>query len=83
MMNLPKPNHIINDYTDYYVSYNNVDTDPDLYGCDTTAIVLGNMEKFLILNGDHRGQLKGKPIEFAIQYFKDNIDLKNFRSESV
>lgn len=38
-------------YEGFYVSYNNYDA--DIYGCDTTAIVLGQMQVFWILNGDH------------------------------
>ena len=40
----------------WYVSYNNRDIKD--YGCDTTALVLGQMEYFLILNGDHRAGLQ-------------------------
>ena len=36
----------------WYISYNNYDRAS--YGSDTTALVLGQMEYFLILNGDHR-----------------------------
>ena len=36
----------------WYVSYNNYSTRD--YGCDTTALVLGQGEYFIILNGDHR-----------------------------
>ncbi len=40
----------------WYISYNNYDR--ATYGSDTTALVLGQMEYFLILNGDHRQGLK-------------------------
>lgn len=36
----------------WYISYN--DTNIADYGCDTTALVLGQMEYFIILKGDHR-----------------------------
>lgn len=36
----------------WYISYNNCDI--AAYGSDTTALVLGQMEYFLILVGDHR-----------------------------
>ena len=36
----------------FYISYN--DHDIDIYGCDTTSFVIGQMEGFLTLNGDHR-----------------------------
>jgi len=41
-------------YEGFYVSYN--DNDIDVYGCKTTALVLGQMQRFFILNGDHRKQ---------------------------
>lgn len=36
----------------WYISYN--DRDTLRYGSDTTALVLGQFEYFLILSGDHR-----------------------------
>lgn len=38
-------------YEGFYISYNNHDT--DIYKSDTTALVLGQMEFFFILNGNH------------------------------
>lgn len=35
----------------WYISFNSSSRD---YGCETTALVLGQMEYFLILKGDHR-----------------------------
>lgn len=35
----------------WYISYNPSARD---YGCKTTALVLGDCEYFLVLNGDHR-----------------------------
>lgn len=40
----------------WYISYNNRDN--QTYGSDTTALVLGQMEYFFILNGDHRQAFK-------------------------
>lgn len=40
----------------WYISYNNHDR--RTYGSDTTALVLGQMEYFFILNGDHRQGFK-------------------------
>lgn len=64
-------------YDGWYISYNNHDY--DTYGCDTTAIVLGQMQKFFILNGDHCEKLldavKVKdPLESALAYFKSCKD---------
>jgi hypothetical protein len=40
----------------WYISYNNHDIGD--YGSDTTALVLGQMEYFIVLNGDHRKQFQ-------------------------
>jgi len=40
----------------WYISYNN--HDHASYGCDTTALVLGQGEYFLILKGDHRSEFQ-------------------------
>jgi hypothetical protein len=66
----------------FYISYNNHDT--DLYGSDTTALVLGQMEKFYILNGDHRAQyatLIESGFDACLEYFRANISLINMRSD--
>ena len=66
----------------FYVSYNDVDR--DIYGGDTTALVLGQMERFFILNGDHRGQyasLIERGFDACLAYFRDHEDLVNFRSD--
>ena len=39
----------------WYISFNPSARD---YGCKTTALVLGDCEYFLVLNGDHRLGLK-------------------------
>lgn len=43
-------------YEGFYVSYNSHDRDS--YGDVTTALVLGQMQKFFILNGDHRAGIQ-------------------------
>lgn len=40
----------------WYVSYNNYDI--NAYGADTTAIVLGQGEYFIVLLGDHRDGIR-------------------------
>ena len=50
------PNKIIIDTEEYYISYNNRDS--DVYGCSTTALVVGKALRFLILNGNHSKQYK-------------------------
>lgn len=66
----------------FYVSYNERDT--DIYGCDTTALVLGQMEHFYILNGDHRAryaQIVHQGLDACLAYFGEHIDEINLRSE--
>lgn len=68
----------------FYISYNDHDT--SIYGSDTTALVLGQMEKFYILNGDHRAKyekLIESGFDACMEYFKANIHLINKRSEKI
>lgn len=60
-------------YDGFYISYNNYDL--DIYGSDTTALVLGQMEEFLILNGNHIKEYKklnGEPFSKYLDYFRKN-----------
>ena len=70
-------------YKGFYISYNSHDV--SLYGDITTALVLGQMEKFLILNGDHRAGYAAATAEGGFEaclgYFKNNISQANKRSE--
>ncbi len=73
----------------WYISYNNRVWD---YGCDTTALVLGQMEYFLILNGDHREEFN-KIIELhclgqsrlkrCLDYVRNNKDKLNPQSDPI
>lgn len=65
----------------WYVSYN--DRDTAAYGGVTTALVIGQMEYFLILNGDHREGLRAKYLRDCIQYIRDHRDQLNKRSEPL
>jgi hypothetical protein len=68
------PNRIAQEYKTFYVSYNT--TDYFTYGAITTALVIGQMEIFYILEGDHREAYKtiGDDLEKSIEYFQFNID---------
>lgn len=70
-------------YEGFYVSYNSHDRDS--YGDVTTALVLGQMEKFFILNGDHRAGYTAAAaeggFEKCLEYFKKNPGLVNKYSE--
>lgn len=65
-------------YDGFYVSYNNYDI--NIYGDVTTALVLGQMEKFFILNGNHTEEYK-KLIDcgFAecLEYFNSHTEQVN------
>ncbi len=78
-----RPNHVV-DYDEYYISYNNYDV--AVYGDVTTALVIGQMEGFLILNGNHQdGFNEASKDGFAgcLEYFNENIDQANRYSEHV
>lgn len=65
-------------YKGFYISYNDYDT--DIYGSDTTALVLGVGEEFFILNGNHVEEyrkLDGQPFSKYLDYFYANESLIN------
>ncbi|SHJ57609.1 hypothetical protein SAMN02745136_00432 [Anaerocolumna jejuensis DSM 15929] len=62
-------------YDGFYVSYNNYDR--AIYGDVTTALVLGQMQKFYILTGNHCEQyeeLINQGFFRCLEYFKANIN---------
>ena len=66
----------------FYISYN--DSDVDIYGCDTTALVIGQMEKFYILNGDHRHKYSTlSTLDECISYYRANLGISNRRSDPL
>ena len=68
----------------FYVSYNDHDT--AIYGSVTTALVLGQMEKFYVLNGDHRAmysKLIAHGFDACLGYFEANIGEINKYSEKI
>lgn len=71
-----------NTYDGFYVSYNSHDT--DIYGDVTTALVLGQMQKFYILNGNHSEEyvkIIDDGFEKCMEYFKKNINKINKYSD--
>lgn len=70
----PRHNDII-ESKDHYISYNFADR--SVYGTDTTAIVIGQMQRFYILKGDHTEYLKDKNFKQCMEYFQNNIGLKH------
>lgn len=66
----------------FYISYN--DRDASIYGSVTTALVIGQMERFFILNGDHTAAYRkiiNDGLEACMAYFEENIDQINKRSD--
>lgn len=77
----PLPNTVFPSDT-FFISFNNTDT--GIYGNVTTALVLGQMERFYILNGDHRQGFKtaakhGLPA--CLDYFNQHLLEANHLSE--
>lgn len=74
----------------WHISYNNRDVAD--YGSDTTAIVLGQSEYFIILNGDHRDGLRqaidnkelfDTKLGVCLDYARNHRDQLNFRSDKL
>lgn len=79
----PIPNTII-EADGFYISYNN--HDHAIYGCDTTALVFGQMQAFYILNGDHRAgyeAVMGDGYEACLAYFRSHRDKMNKFSDKA
>lgn len=70
-------------YRGFYISYNTRDS--GIYGCPTTALVLGQMQKFFILNGNHLSNYE-KLVEYGFykcyDYFMNHISQINSFSDS-
>lgn len=80
------PNQILSPADkNFYVSFN--DTDTRIYGDVTTALVIGQMEHFLILNGDHRNAYaeladRDADLDAYIEYFKRSCSQLNKLSDA-
>ena len=71
-------------YDGFYVSFNNYDI--AIYGDVTTALVLGQMQKFYILTGNHSKQYKkliSQGFFKCLDYFKANINQAHINSDKV
>ena len=69
-------------FNDFYVSFYRYDIAD--YGDSTTAIVLGQGQFFMILNGDHRLGLASVVqggFQACLSYFLAHIDQANMRSD--
>lgn len=70
----------------FYVSYSSYYQDVAVYGSDTTALVVGQMQLFFILDGDHRKQYKElieQGFGACLKYYKDNISRSNKYSDRL
>lgn len=70
------------EYGGFYISYNNYDIAE--YGCATTALVVGQMQKFFILKGDHRdayNKVFSEGFDACLSYYKDNLSLSHPHSK--
>lgn len=71
-MQFPKHNNT-DDKIDCYISYNFGDI--SIYGTDTTAIVIGQMQRFYILKGNHFENLKNLTnFKDCIEYYLNNLN---------
>jgi hypothetical protein len=66
---------------DFYVSFNDVDV--SLYGAETTAVVLGQMQRFYVLSGNHEKALVGKSFPECLEYLHAHASELNHRSEPL
>ena len=71
---LPMTQNTTVDGEGFYNSYNFIDR--AAYGSDTTALVLGQMQRFYILTGDHRlryAPLIPQGLDACLAYYRDHI----------
>jgi hypothetical protein len=83
MPSFPVPNSITRGHG-FYVSYNTVDT--SIYGSDTTALVVGQMEHFYILIGDHRdalARLVDQGVDACLSYFSSHPEQHHHHCDRV
>jgi len=69
----------------FYISHLPYSPNGD-YGCETTALVLGQMQRFFILKGDHRKQFAevfDKGFTACFKYYCDNIQLSHSFSDKI
>ena len=81
-MFIPSTPNLITQAADFYVSYNPVDV--SIYGDVTTALVVGQMERFYILNGDHQAAYRDlipQGFNACLDYFIEHIGEMNHRSD--
>ena len=76
------PNRVSNESKEFYVSYN--DCDQNLHGGhDTTAMVVGQMQAFYILNGNHEKVMGSLSFDECLNYVHDHKDQLGIRSDKL
>lgn len=76
--------NVVMDGGDFYISFN--DSDENFYGHPTTALVWGQMQRFFILNGDHRdayAALLPQGWDACFDYFRSNVAQANRYSDRL
>jgi hypothetical protein len=69
----------------FYISYNNQDVQDSMFGCITTALVTDQMDRFYILNGDHRVDYRliiALGYNECLNYYNLNKGLHNKRTDT-
>jgi len=66
------PNKITRDAKEFYISFNY--RDRRIYGGETTAVVVGQMQRFYILMGDHTKALADLSFNDCLNYLHDHKD---------
>jgi len=77
------PNDVMNG-DDFYISHNSLDA--AIYGGETTALVIGQMQAFYILNGDHQAAyaaLMPQGLSACLAYFKAHQGQMNKFSDRI
>ena len=80
-MTCVSPNRVTAHSEEFYVSYNNYDR--STYGSDTTALVVGQRQRFYVLNGNHEKQLTNKSFDECLNYVHDHSNLLNKFSDKL
>ena len=76
--------NVVTDGDGFYISYNGVDA--AIYGGQTTALVIGQMQAFYILDGDHQeayAALIPQGLSACLAYFKSRQHQMNKFSDRV
>lgn len=82
--NLATVPNVVMDGGDFYISFNS--GDENFYGHPTTALVWGQMQRFFILNGDHRAAYSALLLQgwdACFDYFRNNVAHANRYSDRL